>query len=208
MSSRARDERKRAHRRALARAVRRDKGQFKKRIRRYVIGTIVGLGGLAIVLSLVLPSSIGRQVDGQVNPLEIGSPVEIQVGDEIPVGDSHPPYTTSPPTSGWHYGITDDEIKLGSRQESIQDETQVAYLERGAVLVQYNCPEECPDLVEQLRLVVNRYPEKVFLAPYENMESTISLTSWGWIDTLDDFDDGRIDQFIQAHIDNGPKTFE
>ncbi|SVD81166.1 uncharacterized protein METZ01_LOCUS434020, partial [marine metagenome] len=120
---------------------------------------------------------MGRQVDGQVNPSAVGSPVEIQAGGEIPAGDSHPPYNTSPPTSGWSYGLPDDDIKWGLRQESIQDETQVAYLERGAVLVQYNCPEECSDLVEQLRLVVNRYPEKVFLAPYGNMESTISLTS-------------------------------
>ena len=208
MSSRARDGRKRAHRRALIRAARRGKGQVKKRIRRFIIGAIVGLGGLAIVLSLVLPNSMGRQVDGQINPLGIGSQVEIQEGGELPIGDSHPPYTTSPPTSGWHYGLTGDEIKWGLRQESIQDETQVAYLERGAVLIQYNCPEECPDLVEQLRLVVNRYPEKVFLAPYGNMESTISLTSWGWIATFDDFDDSGVDQFIQAHIGNGPKTFE
>lgn len=208
MSSRARDGRKRAHRRALIRAARRGKGQVKKRIRRFIIGAIVGLGGLAIVLSLVLPNSMGRQVDGQVNPLEIGSQVEIQEGGELPIGDSHPPYTTSPPTSGWHYGLTGDEIKWGLRQESIQDETQVAYLERGAVLVQYNCPEECPELVEQLRLVVNRYPEKVFLAPYGNMESKISLTSWGWIASFDDFSDSGVDQFIQAHIGNGPKTFE
>lgn len=208
MSSSARDGRKRAHRRALTRATRRDKGQIKKRIRRFIIGAIVGLGGLAIVLSLVLPNSMGRQNDGQVNPLEVGSQVEIQAGEEIPVGDSHPPYTTSPPTSGWSYSPPDGEIKWGLRQESIPDETQVAYLKRGAVLVQYNCPEECPDLVEQLRLIVNRYPEKVLLAPYGNMESAISLTAWGWIDTLDDFNDSRVDQFIQAHIASGPKTFE
>ena len=208
MSSSARDGRKRAHKRALTRATRRDKGQIKRRIRRFIIGTIVGLGGLAIVLSLVLPNSMGRQTDGQVNPLGVGSQVEIQAGEEIPAGDSHPPYTTSPPTSGWSYGLPGDEIKWGLRQESIPDETQVAYLERGAVLLQYNCPEECPDLVEQLRLVVNRYPEKVLLAPYGNMESAISLTAWGWIDTLDDFNDSHVDQFIQAHIANGPKTFE
>ena len=57
-------------------------------------------------------------------------------------------------------------------------------------------------------MVAGRYPKGIIVAPYNNIENRISLTSWGWIDTFDDFDELRIDDFIQMHIDNGQVTFK
>ena len=88
----------------------------------------------------------------------------------------------------------------------MEDEEQVSYLVRGGIMVQYNCPDECQWLKERLELVVNRYPEGVVMAPYPAMESMIALTSWGWIDTFENFDDPRIDDFIQTHIGQGPES--
>ena len=172
------------------------------------------MGGMAIVLSLVLPSSGGRHLGGGGalgghvdTSAEEGVQVAIQGNEEIEVGQSHPAYSTSPPTSGWLYNIPLEEISWGIQGERVEDEAQVSYLQRGGIMVQYNCPDGCPELVEQLELVVNRYPEGVVLAPNPDSGSALALTSWGWIDAFEEFDDPRIDDFIQTHIGQGPESF-
>jgi hypothetical protein len=160
-----------------------------------------------VVLSLVLPNSLGNIGVGVDSSAEQGVKVAIQGNEKIEVGQSHPDYGTTPPTSGWHYDIPIEEITWGAQEVPLANEAQVSYLERGGIMVQYNCPDGCLDLQQQLKLVVNRYPEGVVLAPYPDMDTTIALTSWGWIDAFEDFDDPRIDDFIQTHIGRGPESF-
>jgi hypothetical protein len=105
-------------------------------------------------------------------------------------------YNTSPPTSGPHYTTI---APWGIHAEPIPNELQVHNLEDGGVMVQYNCPDGCPDLVEQLSSVVERYDEMVILAPYPDMDSRIALTAWGRLDTLEEFDKQRIVKFINAY---------
>lgn len=111
-------------------------------------------------------------------------------------GESPPPYNTEPPTSGPH---TPYLASWGIHREPIPKEVQVHNLEDGGVLVQYRCPEGCPDLVEKLEAIVKRF-DKAVLAPYPGMEKKIALTAWGVIDKFDDFDEKRIIGFIKAHI--------
>ena len=210
MAARERERRRKATLRAEHREQRRSKMSLRRQIKRYLFGGIVGLGGLIIVLSLVLPSSGGRNsggLGGDISSSEEGIQVAIQVSEQIEVGQVHPAYSTTPPTSGWLYDIPIEEIAWGTREEPVEDEVQVSYLERGGIMVQYNCPDGCPGLQARMELVVSRYPEAVILAPYTGMDATIALTSWGWIDAFDEFDDSRIDAFIQAHIGLGPKSF-
>jgi hypothetical protein len=159
-----------------------------------------------MVLSLVLPNSLG-QVGGNAISSAQGVQVTVQENKVVEAEQLHEAYNTSPPTSGWHYDIPLEDIVWGAIDETAENEAQVSYLERGGIMVQYNCPEGCPGLQQQLEQVINRYPEGVILSPYSDMDSTIALTSWGWIDTFEDFDDPRIDDFIQAHIGRGPSSF-
>lgn len=207
MASRERERRRRAHHRAEIRETHRIRQRSRRKIRHVFFGGIAGLLGLIIVLSLVLPSSLGNVGGSGPSSSEQGDLVSIQRNDVIDVGQAHPAYNTSPPTSGWHYDIPLEDITWGARDEQVEDEVQVSYLERGGIMVQYNCPDECAVLQQQLELVVNRYPEGVTLAPYPDMDSTIALTSWGWIDTFEIFDDPRVDDFIQAHFGQGPTSF-
>jgi hypothetical protein len=124
-------------------------------------------------------------------------------GRAVPsLGNQHiqPPqraaYNTTPPTSGSHYTTI---APWGVHDEPIPNELQVHNLEDGGVLVQYNCPEECPGLVGQLTALVRQYPEGVILAPYPGMEARIALTAWGRIDTLQELDENRILRFIRAY---------
>lgn len=111
-------------------------------------------------------------------------------------GEPPPPYNTEPPTSGPH---TPYLASWGIHREPIPKEVQVHNLEDGGVLVQYRCPEGCPNLVEKLEAIVKRF-DKAVLAPYPGMEKKIALTAWGVIDKFDDFDEERIVGFIKAHI--------
>jgi hypothetical protein len=116
----------------------------------------------------------------------------------------HVPYNSTPPTSGPHLPYI---APWGVHAEPIVNELQVHNLEEGGVLVQYNCPQSCPDLVASLKAIVLRYPTQVILAPYPGMEGRIALTAWTRIDKLDEVDEKRIVRFIEAYrgIDHHPR---
>ena len=207
MAARARDRRRRALERHERRESRRVRQRSRRKFRRYAFGAIVGIGGVMIVLSLIIPGNLGQVGLTTDSSAEQGVQVSLQGNEVVEPDQPHPAYSTSPPTSGWRYDIPLEDITWGSRDEEVPDEEQVSYLERGAVMVQYNCAEDCTALIDDLESVVNRYPEGVVLAPYSGMDATIALTAWGWIDTFELFDDPRIDDFIRAYIGRGPSTF-
>lgn len=127
-----------------------------------------------------------------------------QPGRAVPdLGHQHilPPgtidfYNSTPPTSGPHYGSL---APWGIHTTPIQNELQVHNLEDGGVMVQYNCPEGCPDVVDQLTAIVSRYDQQVILAPYPGMDVKIALTAWGRIETLDTIDETKVVRFIEAY---------
>ncbi len=105
-------------------------------------------------------------------------------------------YNTTPPTSGPHLGSL---ARWGIYSEPVPNELQIHNLEDGGVMVQYNCPDGCDEMVSQLAEIVNRYEDHVILAPYPDMDARIALTAWGRIDKFDDFDADRIVRFIKAY---------
>lgn len=114
----------------------------------------------------------------------------------IPSADSpHVPYNSDPPTSGPHLPYI---APWGVHTRPIDRELQVHNLEDGGVVVQYNC--ECPDLVANLKAIVQRYDKHVILAPYPGMKPKIALTAWTRIDTMEELDEARVKRFIDAYI--------
>ncbi len=105
-------------------------------------------------------------------------------------------YNSDPPTSGPHLPYL---APWGIHTEPIQKELQVHNLEDGGVMVQYDCPAGCPDLVDKLKAIVSRYHEQVVLAPYPGMKRRIALTAWTRVDAFDEFDESRIVRFIRAY---------
>ena len=86
--------------------------------------------------------------------------------------------------------------------EPIPDERLLHNLEHGGIRVHYNCPEGCDELVEQLSRVAGRALDenlKVILSPHTDMDSTIALVAWTFIDQFDQFDEDRILDFIRSH---------
>jgi hypothetical protein len=105
-------------------------------------------------------------------------------------------YNSDPPTSGPHLPSI---APWGIHGAPVARELQVHNLEDGGVAVQYHCPAGCPELVERLAAVARRYPDKVFLAPYPNLDRRIALIAWTRIDKFDEFDEARIVRFIEAY---------
>ena len=90
----------------------------------------------------------------------------------------------------------------GLHDEVVADEYRIHNLEHGGIGIHYDCPEGCLELVQQLTEIVNLASGeglKVILSPYPEMETTIALTAWTFIDRLDVFDEARIKDFISAH---------
>lgn len=151
------------------------------------------LGGVAAVVALAVVGWFAYQSAANLPGTAVPSlgNAHIQTAAE-----PHPPYNSDPPTSGPHLPYL---APWGVHTVPIAKELQVHNLEDGGVLLQYHCPEGCPELVEKLRAMVSRYEKHVILAPYPGMDKRIALTAWGRIDKLDEFDESRIARFITAY---------
>jgi len=184
-----------------ARTARRIRRNRNKRFIRGAVISGISIVAILLIVSLFLPSvqfgSGNNTEDSENFP---GTSFPVQGNNHIEVGEVHPPYNTIPPTSGWHY---DTPAPWAVSNQPIPNEIQVANLEKGGVLLQYNCPNECDEIVQNLNVVASRYPHTI-VAPYPTMNSKIALTAWGWIDKFDEYNEDRIFEFIEAHINNGP----
>ncbi len=159
----------------------------QRRRRQYAIGA--GVVAVAAVVVGYFAYSTVAGLPGAFMP-DLGN-AHIQT-----FGEPHAPYNSDPPTSGPHMPYT---APWGIHTEPIPKELQVHNLEDGGVVVQYNCPSGCPDLVEKLKGIVQRYTNEVILAPYPGMPHRIALTAWTRIDAFDQFDEARIVRFIKAY---------
>ena len=120
------------------------------------------------------------------------------------LNETIPPYNSEPPTSGPHLPYV---APWGIHTEPIPRQLQVHNLEDGGVMVQYNCPDACPDLVAKLKAIVSGYDHQVILAPYPGMKTRIALTAWTRLDAFDELDERRVRRFITAYrgIDHHPR---
>jgi hypothetical protein len=110
-------------------------------------------------------------------------------------------YDSSPPTHGPHGAV----VACGVHGEPIPNENQVHLLEHGAVGIQYQ-PDLDPGDVAAIEDIVRDYDSRVFSAPYPEMGSEITLTSWGELMRLDQLDAGAIRRYVEEFRGNGPES--
>jgi uncharacterized protein DUF3105 len=182
---------KRAKVRRLARpepgaAQRTSAASTRRRRRQLRIGIGVAAGLVVLVGGLVAYSLVGERPTWQS--------VAIMASPHILLGVPHVPYNSNPPTSGPHTG---ELAAWGVHSEPIPDENQVHNLEDKGVVIQYNCPAGCQELVQKLEAIIKQYTDYVVLAPRPHMDKRIALTAWGRLDTFDEFDEERIVRFIK-----------
>jgi hypothetical protein len=85
-------------------------------------------------------------------------------------------------------------------------------LEHGYIVLLYNCPTACPELVAQLQQFYERAPvsaaygyQKLVILPYSAMASRLAIVAWNRIDELEEFDEQRLLRFYEAYHDRGPE---
>ena len=152
---------------------------------------VVALGGLTFWLTRPV---LGSRVQTFPN----------QGQTHIQHGQAHPAYNSTPPTSGWHYA--DQVAPWGISAQPLPHEVQVHNLEHGGVVIQYDCPDGCPEVVSKLEAIVRSYPSKVVLAPYAGIPGhRLALTAWTRLAYLDDVDEAFIRQFVASYRNQGPE---
>lgn len=117
-------------------------------------------------------------------------------------------YNSDPPTSGPHWP---NWSNWGVFQQAIPSEMQVHNLEHGGIVIQYDCPQGCPQAVNTLSSYAFRYPATnftgVLLAPRPNLPESarIALTAWTHRLLLKTLDTDKTNQFVAAYIGKGPE---
>ena len=175
--------------------------------------TIMVWGGLGVIVLLV-----GYVVFQAINPAsKPGTPVANLGNQHVnSPSDPHVPYNSVPPTSGPHMPSL---APWGISKEPIVNEYQIHNLEDAGVLIQYDCPEDCPELKARLTDFANQLlsdtslvnPQTgkthILLAPYPGIRSAqdsggkpIALTAWTRIQYFDDVDPEKMMAFIRAFI--------
>lgn len=111
---------------------------------------------LALVVGVVALVVFGPQAPGEAYD-DLGN-FHLQSPDE-----PHPPYNSSPPSSGPHLGVL---AQWGIHETPLPPELFVHNLEDGGIVVAYDCPAGCDELVASLTDVVTGLGEGVLLTPY------------------------------------------
>lgn len=170
---------------------------------------LAGVGAvfvLLIGLIVYLNARSAQPVTGETVLASQGNN-HIEFGSPSPVA-----YNSTPPTSGPHYG---NLVGWGVYNEPQRYEHLVHNLEDGGVVVYYQCPDGCPEVVQQLTELVQPYIDQgrhVVLVPndpnwsvngsqplQQDMDSLIAITAWQRILKLDEVDSGAIRTFIERY---------
>ncbi len=180
-----------------ARAARRERRNRRTRLKRIL--ALVAVGGVSglFLIALFIPQSFGGGGGGSI-PDGPGVRQEDQGRDHIPEGGSHAPYNSSPPTSGWHF---DRWASWGIKDEPLPPELFIHNMEHGGVILHYNCPDGCPDEIDQMSEIVSLTDETI-LMPNPDMESRFALTAWNWLMTMELYDDSMARDFVKSHLNS------
>lgn len=163
--------------------------------KKVIIGVLLLAGGWWLVRYLMTPAP-----GTQVPDMGRAHVTEAQV--------SQTEYNSNPPTSGPHL---ERWVKPGIYTTPQSEGELIHSLEHGYIIISYNCEEDaCKTLIQQLeQLAKKKKLFKLILVPRPELDTTIALTAWGYLDKFDEFDRKRIERFIDYHRDHGPeKTME
>ncbi len=179
----------------------------QKRRNRNMIMVAAG-GALVLLIGFVVYLNVrgAQPVVGEAVLASQGN-IHIDFGSNSPVV-----YNSIPPTSGPHYG---NLVGWGIYDEAQRYEHLVHNMEDGGVIVYYQCPEGCPELVQELEDLVQPYisqGQHVVMVPndptwsinggpalHQDMGARIAVTAWQRILKLDEVDSGKIRSFIQRY---------
>jgi hypothetical protein len=138
-------------------------------------------------------------------------------GVHVAVGTDITTWNSNPPSSGSHYPIWAHWFQTYTT--AIPRGYYVHNLEHGGVILLYNCPGGCTDVVTQLTAAMYAAPvdpscvipiqSRTFVTPDPLLPAGVQVaaTAWGWTYTSACLDRPSLDAFIAAHIAMAPENF-
>ena len=185
--------------------------QRQARIMQIVALTLVTLVFIAIVWGAYVTKGFGMFVTPEGTGPQVGVQVPADAATHVDQGTVIA-YKSRPPSSGNHYpnwvqsyGFIDPAPPPGN---------WVHNLEHGAVAILFNCPQACPDLVQQLKDLYPTLPlgrnsrggqPRALILPFKDMDHKIAAVAWGWKLELDELNADEIRRFYESRIDRGPE---
>jgi hypothetical protein len=182
--------------------------QEKRRRKKLLTYSIIG------VIALVSVAIVANTVIGAAHPLP-GEEVPVMADiSHVPEGTDPGPYNSNPPTSGRHYAATLDPgfYESGQVNDPHPEGFLVHNLEHGYVIFWYNCSllteSDCSALKEQIKGVMEAENNfKVIAFPWESIDVPVVMTSWGRIQSFDEFDPQQAQEFVQRNRNKAPEPF-
>ena len=110
----------------------------------------------------------------------------------------------NPPTSGPHCSITSACRVFTTAEPMCQ---WIHNLEHGHVVLLYNCPEGCPEIVEALTSVWEEAPspKRILVTPWPGLERKVAAVVWGASWSGDEVDSGAIDCILARQDQGAPE---
>lgn len=146
------------------------------------------------------------------SPLPQLPPGTILPGTHIPdLGQTHVAvatpvtYNSNPPTSGPHYPYP---AGWGIYRNPPANEFLVHNLEHGGVIISYNPDRITGQELEQIRAQarsLSTFNPRIIVTPWRNLDTTIALTAWTYLQKLDRYNPTKVQVFYDTHIARGPE---
>ena len=171
--------------------------------RRFNVALIAAaLGGLAIIGLLawvIIDQQTSKPPQDDASTALPGVYYADQGRGHLEAGTQYGLYNSAPPTSGPHDPAP---TSWGVHDTPVPKEKLVHNMEHGGVLILYNCPSGCADIVTVLADYTKAELAKgknIGMAPYPGMDRRIALVAWTRLDPFDDMDMERVKRFVDAH---------
>lgn len=191
-----------AERQARLAAVRAEQRK-KERGRAVWIGSIAGVLVLALVgVSAWVILDAGRdkaaleaQADADIDGVEV---IDGLTFNHVTTTVDYP---QSPPAGGDHNAAW---LNCGVYTEPVPNENAVHSLEHGAVWITYDPALPAEDVATLQAFADNQ--SYVLVSPYEGLDSSVAISSWGYQLKVDSVDDERLPVFLQKYLLNPELT--
>jgi hypothetical protein len=119
-------------------------------------------------------------------------------------------YVANPPASGPHWPQWQEP--WGAYPNGLPRERWVHNLEHGGVVLLYNCPSGCDDVVAQLTTLRDATPvdrfnvQRLLIVPDAAMPRKVAAVAWGWRWQGEAVDMAAMRCFIDARYDRAPES--
>ena len=199
-----------------SRAARRVRQARRRRLIRYGGISAIALVSFIFILGLILPGlpipQFGGGGSGDIFETGAADAANTQAGeDNIQAGAANTETQAAPSEPNPPAPAAEPAAPLlppvpwGVHADTLPAEMYAANLAQDGVVISYNCPDGCPDIVAQLSDIVYELIDaegKVILMPNPDIDQQISLAATGITRSLDGYNEFVIREFIDLIQEN------